>query len=158
MIKQLTLCLIHRDNKILLGFKKRGFGEGLWNGFGGKLQEGENVEEAAKREFKEESGLEIVNFEKVGILKFSFQNDPKILEVHIFKINDFLGIPEESEEMKPEWFDINKIPFNQMWTADSIWIPLFLDGKKFKGKFHFDRPSDKEYRSKILNQEISEID
>jgi hypothetical protein len=36
-IKPLTLCMVHQDNKLLLGMKKRGFGEGRWNGFGGKL-------------------------------------------------------------------------------------------------------------------------
>lgn len=158
MKKQLTLCLIHRDNKILLGLKKRGFGEGLWNGFGGKMEEGETVENAAKRELKEESGLEATDFNKVGILEFSFEEDPKILEVHIFKVNDFVGEPKESEEMRPEWFDIDKIPFEEMWSDDSFWLPVFLDGKIFKGKFHFDRPSDSVHKAKILKQELLEVD
>lgn len=48
--KILTLCIIHQENKVLIGMKKRGFGEGRWNGFGGKVQENETIEEAAKRE------------------------------------------------------------------------------------------------------------
>jgi hypothetical protein len=33
MIKRiLTLCIIHKNSKILLGMKKRGFGVGFWNG------------------------------------------------------------------------------------------------------------------------------
>ncbi|CAN0403706.1 unnamed protein product, partial [Ectocarpus sp. 8 AP-2014] len=47
----------HDANEILLGMKKRGFGEGKWNGFGGKVESGESVEEAAKRELMEEAGL-----------------------------------------------------------------------------------------------------
>jgi 8-oxo-dGTP diphosphatase/2-hydroxy-dATP diphosphatase len=39
----LTLMLIHQKNKILLGFKKRGFGKNKWNGFGGKVEEGETI-------------------------------------------------------------------------------------------------------------------
>ncbi|CAN0505072.1 unnamed protein product, partial [Ectocarpus sp. 12 AP-2014] len=35
------------SKEILLGMKKRGFGEGKWNGFGGKVESGESVEEAA---------------------------------------------------------------------------------------------------------------
>lgn len=34
---------------VLLGMKKRGFGAGKWNGFGGKVQPGETIEEAARR-------------------------------------------------------------------------------------------------------------
>ena len=46
----MTLCLVVKENTILLGMKKRGFGVGRWNGFGGKLHEGESIEDAAKRE------------------------------------------------------------------------------------------------------------
>ena len=52
--KVLTLCLILKDGKMLLGMKKRGFGMGNWNGFGGKVQEGETIEDATKRELLEE--------------------------------------------------------------------------------------------------------
>ena len=33
--KILTLLMVVQDGKVLLGYKKRGFGEGMWNGFGG---------------------------------------------------------------------------------------------------------------------------
>lgn len=42
MAKLLTLCIVRKDSKVLLGMKKRGFGEGCWNGFGGKVTEGED--------------------------------------------------------------------------------------------------------------------
>ena len=41
--KVLTLVYIRDDEKILLGLKKRGFGTGKWNGFGGKVQAGETI-------------------------------------------------------------------------------------------------------------------
>ena len=47
--KLLTLVFIIEQDKILLGMKKRGFGVGWWNGFGGKVQQDETIEEAAKR-------------------------------------------------------------------------------------------------------------
>ena len=133
----LTLCVIHKDHKILLGMKKRGFGAGRWNGFGGKLKERETIEEALRRETKEEAGVEISNFDKVGIIEFEFKGDPEILEVHIFRVNDFSGEPRETEEMKPQWFDQNELPFDSMWPDDRHWFPLLLSGKKFKGKFLF---------------------
>ena len=37
------------DKQILLGLKKRGFGEGKWNGFGGKVQPGESIAQGAIR-------------------------------------------------------------------------------------------------------------
>jgi 8-oxo-dGTP diphosphatase/2-hydroxy-dATP diphosphatase len=62
-IKVLTLVLVvdtcHSVSswRILLGMKKRGFGMGKWNGFGGKVEPAETVEDAALRELEEEAGL-----------------------------------------------------------------------------------------------------
>lgn len=44
-----TLVLVLQPQRILLGMKKRGFGAGRWNGFGGKVQEGESIEDGARR-------------------------------------------------------------------------------------------------------------
>ena len=137
MNKLLTLCLVHQHPKVLLGMKKRGFGAGRWNGFGGKVSSGETIEEAARREMKEEAGLELKDISKVGIIEFEFQGNPEILEVHIFRSLDFFGEPQESEEMKPQWFLVDAIPLESMWPDDKHWLPLFLAGKKFKSKFLF---------------------
>ena len=47
--KLLTLVLVCNETQVLLGMKKRGFGEGRWNGFGGKVESGETITEAAIR-------------------------------------------------------------------------------------------------------------
>lgn len=47
--KLLTLLFVLKPEKVLLGYKKRGFGAERWNGFGGKVQQGETIEEAAIR-------------------------------------------------------------------------------------------------------------
>lgn len=36
-----TLCYLLKDDQVLLAMKKRGFGEGKWNGPGGKVEKGE---------------------------------------------------------------------------------------------------------------------
>lgn len=132
--------------------KKRGFGAGRWNGFGGKLGEGETVEEAAKRELMEEAGIIPKNLEKVGELDFEFRGNSEILEVHVFRVEDYEGEPIESEEMRPMWFTIEEIPFHEMWADDIHWLPLFLEKKSFKGRFLFDE------NDQVLEKELAEID
>src|SRR3989344_8669838 len=100
--KILTLCIIHQHPKILLGMKKRGFGAGRWNGFGGKVALAETIEDAAKRELQEEAGIKAEHLDKAGIIDFEFKGNPEILQVHIFKSDSFSGEPTESEEMKPQ--------------------------------------------------------
>ncbi|MFZ1627180.1 MAG: 8-oxo-dGTP diphosphatase [Candidatus Moraniibacteriota bacterium] len=136
--KFLTLTLLVRDGRILLGMKKRGFGAGRWNGFGGKVQENETIEEAAKRETEEECGIVIGGMTEVGIHEFEFEKERgNILEVHVFRIDAFTGEPVETEEMRPEWFPIGQIPYDLMWPDDRYWLPLFLAGKKFRTRFLF---------------------
>lgn len=158
MKKILTLGLVMKGNEVLLGMKKRGFGAGRLNGFGGKIKDGEEtIEQGMCRELFEESSVEALSMQKVGILDFSFENDPKILEVHIFKITEFDGSPTESEEMKPQWFSLDQIPFEQMWSDDIYWFPFLLSGKFFKGEFLFDRPSGAEYSAKIITYKLEEV-
>jgi len=152
MRKLLTLTIIHKHPKVLLGMKKRGFGAGRWNGFGGKVDGEESIEDAAKREVREEAGIEPSDIEKVGVLDFEFKGNPEILEVHIFRAKDFSGEPTESEEMRPQWFTLEEIPFVDMWPDDIHWIPLFLQGKKFKGRFLFGEADA------ILEKELKEIE
>src|SRR3569623_1987984 len=137
MNKLLTLCLVTKDNRVLLGMKKRGFGAGRWNGFGGKVQEGETIEEAAVREMKEESSVSVTNLTEVGVLLFTFEGDPQVLEVHIFKTDALGGEPEESEEMRPQWFDFEKVPYDDMWPDDRFWLPQVLAGREVRGAFSF---------------------
>jgi len=133
-----TLCIVYRHPRLLLGMKKRGFGIGRWNGFGGKVLEGESIEEAARRELLEEVGLEATGLSYAGMLNFRFRTgSPTFLEVHVFRVLNFLRTPCETEEMKPQWFHIERIPFNEMWPGDREWLPLFLAGKKFEGNFLF---------------------
>nr|XP_015804116.2 oxidized purine nucleoside triphosphate hydrolase isoform X1 [Nothobranchius furzeri] len=135
--KLLTLVLVVQPSRVLLGMKKRGFGAGKWNGFGGKVQPGEGIENAARRELEEESGLTVDTLEKIGNIKFEFVGETQLLDVHIFRADAFNGEPTESEEMRPQWFDHDKIPFSQMWADDILWFPLMFQKKKFLGYFKF---------------------
>jgi len=149
MLKQLTLCIVRQNGKVLLGMKKRGFGEGKWNGFGGKVHDGEAIEETARRELHEECGVIPRDLIKRGILTF-IGEDEHDLEIHIFEIPEFEGTPQETEEMRPQWFDENNIPFNQMWIDDQYWFPLFLKGKMFTGIFVFKNDEIVEYTLNVV--------
>lgn len=153
-MKITTLCLLYQPPKILLGLKKRGFGQGRWNGFGGKVHSGETIEEAAGREMKEEAGIEIGDLEESGVITFEFQDGEETIEMHIFQAKNFSGKPTESEEMKPQWYSIDNIPFTDMWPDDIYWFPLFLKRKKFVGRFLFDQPGE---NAKIIEQNLSEV-
>ena len=133
----MTLGLVYNHPNILLGLKKVGFGKDRWNGFGGKVKEGEKLEDGLIREFREECGITPTEYFKQGTIYFQFENDPEIFEVNFFNISKYEGEPIETEEMKPQWFKIDNIPFDKMWPSDPLWFPLFLKGNKFEGNVFF---------------------
>ncbi|NWS38348.1 8ODP triphosphatase, partial [Probosciger aterrimus] len=135
--KLFTLVLVVQPQRVLLGMKKRGFGAGLWNGFGGKVQPGESIEEAARRELLEESGLTVNTLQKMGQITFEFVGNSELMEVHVFRADDFHGEPTESDEMRPQWFQLDEVPFSRMWADDIYWFPLVLQKKLFRGYFKF---------------------
>ena len=135
--RQLTLVVVHDDARILLGFKKRGFGMGRWNGFGGKVQDGESHQECAARELREECGIEAKNLVECGVLTFDVASDPVPMEVHVFRVTAWQGNHSESEEMRPQWFRHTEIPYGEMWADDKYWLPLVLRGRSVEGRFHF---------------------
>ena len=134
----LTLCFIHDDTRILLGMKKRGFGAGKWNGFGGKVEAGETIEDAARRETYEEIGIEVDALAESGTLTFIYPRTEQALDVSVFRVETFQGEPKETDEMRPTWFPIDAIPFERMWLDDPHWLPIFLAGKRFEGRFVFE--------------------
>lgn len=142
--KILTLAFIVREcfgsKQVLLGLKKRGFGLGKWNGFGGKVEAMDaSIAAAAVREVEEEANVlvKVEDLQPCGVLHFSFERSRKVLEVHVFLTDKFLGEPSESEEMRPQWYDISKIPIKSMWADDCFWLHHVLNGKSVQGHFYF---------------------
>ena len=140
-IKDYTLveCFRTHEGKrqLLLGMKKRGFGVGKWNGFGGKFDAGETVRDCALRELEEESGLVPERMEWRAQLLFTFRDSGKLMRVHVFAAEGFAGEPVETEEMAPRWFDVDAIPYAEMWHDDTFWLPRFLAGERFEGWFAY---------------------
>jgi ADP-ribose pyrophosphatase YjhB (NUDIX family) len=138
----LVKCVGNKITHVCLGMKKRGFGMGRWNGVGGKVKMdiGETVRHAAIREAKEEFLVDLdKSLKKIAINKYFFINNSAIdLEMHIFLCNKWKGTPTESEEMKPRWFKVEKIPYKKMWDSDHYWLPLVLKGKKLRCKSYVD--------------------
>lgn len=150
-LRQRTLCFLIWDRRVLLGKKKRGFGQGYWLGIGGKVEESENLEQAAIREVEEEIGVTPNNINRVATLNFYFPNVENSIhwnqQVCVFTANSWQGEIHESDEIFPQWFDIDKVPLDLMWDDASYWLPNILQGQKLIGDFLFsDTIKVKEYK------------
>jgi len=139
MVTFATLCYVFRGGKVLLLFKSKGlFGEGRWNAPGGKLLSGEAPEGGAVREMFEETGLTMRNLRFHGVLNFYLSSGKKLDQtVFIFSSRVAKGRLKQSEEGHLKWFAEDRIPYDQMWDDDKVWLPLMFEGKSFVGNFYF---------------------
>ena len=135
-----TLMFVVKDGRILLIEKKRGLGAGKINGPGGKIDPGETPLECVIRETQEELLITPLNPRKVGELWFSMSDSPHIL-CHVFRADDHIGTPTETDEAVPLWTFIESIPYNRMWEDDRHWLPLLLAENHFHGRFVFEGES-----------------
>lgn len=156
--KVLTLCLLRRDGRVALAKKLRGFGVGNWNGYGGRVEEGESVLEAAIREIYEETGNQVnvspLDLNQVAVLNFHFSGDSEVREVHVFVADHWEGEPQESEEMgEPSWFAATDLPAieAQMWPADRLWLPAVLNGRSIYGVFIYSADGSRVAEHQIIN-------
>lgn len=135
-MNELVVCILRKNNKILLGRKKTGMEIGNWNSAGGKIEPGENSETAVIREAQEELSIKL-NFVKYsGKIKFHF-GGPDVI-VHFFISDSWEGVPKESNELGPlEWFETSNLPFDEMWPADRYIWPIIIGGQQVQGEVFF---------------------
>ncbi len=140
MDKYCTLVFLRHNDEILLAMKKRGFGAGHWNGVGGKIEPHETIEQAIVRETQEEIHVTPLSWQKVAEHDFLMDSDTDTswhMYVHAYICDEWRGEPTESEEMKPQWFTCDSIPFEKMWPDDIHWLPQVLANQKVVGEYSF---------------------
>lgn len=131
---------IDGNGNILLGRKRRGFGADKYNGFGGKVQDGEIFRDCMVRELFEEVSLvaDPNHLDAVALFDFVFPAAPELTHIgYVYMISQYEGLPLMSEEMEPQWFAIRDIPYESMWKGDRVWLPELFKGHRLKGVITF---------------------
>lgn len=127
------------NDKVLLGVRKKSstdLGVNIVAGIGGKLEPDETHEQALIREVNEEIGITPITYKRMGKVVFLYPHKPKWnLDVEIYVIEKWDGDPVESDEIKPDWFEIKKLPIDRMFLDNKYWLPHVLAGKTIEAIF-----------------------
>ena len=133
---------------VMLGLQKHGKWENYYNGFGGKIHEGEHPRETAHRELTEETGMKVTRdgFKLMGILRFEHNQNKwtaSVVYVYTYRWHGFT--PLDNEVCLPRRFSIEHLPYTQMPPADRHWLPqILIDDKQLDARFIYNTNADGE--------------
>lgn len=121
-----SIIYIERDGKYLMLHRTRKENDAnkdKWIGVGGKFEEGETPEECARRETKEETGLELHNLFYRGIVTFVSDQYPAE-QMHLFLSTSFSGKIKDCDEGELDWIDKERLLSLPIWEGDKIFLRL----------------------------------
>lgn len=101
-----------RDGKVLLGKRKGAHGVGDWSFPGGHLELHESVEDCARRELEEETGLKPLSMTLDTWTEDVMENNKHYITLFVF-VTEFEGNVQLLEPHKCEgweWFEWDKLP------------------------------------------------
>jgi len=105
--------IIIKDKKVLLGKRKNTHGEGTWAFPGGHLEWNESIEECAKREALEETGIQIKNIRYKTFTNDIFHGEQKHYVTLFVTAEYYAGEVELKEPDKCDqwsWFSWDDLP------------------------------------------------
>jgi len=124
--------MVMKDGKVLLGKRKSSHGSGEYAWPGGHMEYLESFEECAKREVKEETGVEIKNIRFLRLYNLKEYKPKHYVDIGL--IAEWKsGSPKVLEPDKCEswgWYELEKLPKPLFATLPS-YFEAYRTGKNF---------------------------
>ncbi len=128
----------NKKGQVLLGLRRGSHGAGEWSFPGGHLEFGETVYQTARREVKEETGLDVEKIELVSVadeMRYIKTDNKHYLNIGV-RAEYRGGNPKVMEMDKCQewkWFGLNSLP-EKLFEGTALTIRNFKDKKIYQPK------------------------
>ena len=153
-IRKAVRCYLIKDNNIIvIKYKSENKKVEYYDIPGGKIEKGENPEQTAIREMKEETGLEIRNLKYKGKMIIEYPN--RIFDFDVFITNESEGEPQEFEENTSEWMEINELLQKEKILSNIMILDRFFIKGLIYDKYNFKMHIQVDEKENILGIKYS---
>ena len=132
-MKLTTLCYIEKDDSYLMLHrvkKVNDVNQDKWIGVGGKFEEDETPDECLLREVKEETGLDLKQYQFRGLVTF-ISDKWETEYMHLYTATDYEGELKTCDEGELVWVSKKDINSLNIWEGDKIFFDLLDETKEF---------------------------
>jgi len=128
--------IIQKDDKIVLIKHSKNWFKGKLGIPGGHVEYGETVEHAALREAKEETSLNVILKEILGVYSDPTRDKRGHYITTVF-VADYLNgeLKGKDDAAEARWFNINNLPYDEMAGDHPKILKDYLKWKKEKGTY-----------------------
>lgn len=120
---------VMKDGKFLMGQRQGSHGAGTWSVPGGWLEYQESFEQAAVREIKEETGMDITNV-RFAAISNNILKDENVHSITLWMMSDWKAgeptITEPDKFIDQKWVDFNSLPSPLFIAWDHLLQSEFL--------------------------------
>lgn len=134
-VRKAVRTFLINDNKVIVIKYKTDKNKDYYDIPGGKIEENESAIDTSIREFKEETGIEIINQKYKGNVIVEYPN--MIFDFDIYLVNDYKGNPQEFEENCSMWINIEDL-LNRIKKFPSVEIIKYLENNDINLKIYSD--------------------
>ncbi len=152
------VLMIHRLGGVGGQGKAGDYHAGKWNGMGGKLEADESPWQGARRELREETGLDLSeqDLKLLGTLQFpnfkAHKNEDWLCFVFTARLNENSAQVRIAPcaEGALHWVPACDVSSLNLWAGDRYFIPYVLDEKPFVGMVRYQGQDVVEHRIEVL--------
>ena len=120
-MKKTTIIYLEKNNQYLMlhrNKKENDLNKDKWIGVGGHIEENETNDQCIVREVKEETNLDLLDYNLLGEVTFDIDGFLEIM--YVYKSMNFKGEIRECNEGTLEWVDKDKLGLLNLWEGDKI--------------------------------------